>query len=202
MRKQKGNVIRGARDERRNYEPGAVLPYRFSATVTKRGETRRLLSLETETQYLSGGAHRNFDYESLLWDRQLNQSVKPPSLFDDPGALTKQRRTICRAIDDVRFRRTGVRNGSECPKFDELAVVPTDTNKAGHFDAIDFLAAPYVAGSFAEGTYEVLLPVTPKLIAALKPEYRSSFKAQRGASLRAKSFDPYSEHSGMLAQRQ
>ena len=38
-------------------------------------------------------------------------------------------------------------------------------------------ASPYVAGPYAEGSYEIELAVTPDLIAALKGEYRDSFEA-------------------------
>ena len=41
------------------------------------------------------------------------------------------------------------------------------------------VADPYVAGSYAEGRYEIRLPVTAAFVAALKPEYRASFEAQR-----------------------
>ena len=42
-----------------------------------------------------------------------------------------------------------------------------------------FVASPYVAGPYVEGEYEVELPVTARLIEALRPEYRESFEAQR-----------------------
>jgi uncharacterized protein YdbL (DUF1318 family) len=35
------------------------------------------------------------------------------------------------------------------------------------------------AGSFAEGEYDISLPVTAALIEALKPQYRSSFEVHR-----------------------
>jgi hypothetical protein len=44
---------------------------------------------------------------------------------------------------------------------------------------ITFHADPYVAGPYAEGDYDISLPVTAEVIAALKPAYRSSFEAQR-----------------------
>jgi len=43
------------------------------------------------------------------------------------------------------------------------------------FNRIGLLAAPYVAGSYAEGTYEVTLPVTPAVLQAVKPEYKAAF---------------------------
>jgi len=49
----------------------------------------------------------------------------------------------------------------------------------GIIDQISFVASPYVAGPYVEGAYEIALPVTSAIIAALKPEYRSSFEVHR-----------------------
>ena len=43
------------------------------------------------------------------------------------------------------------------------------------FDRIGIRIAPYNAGPYAEGAYEVTLPVTPAVIAAVRPEFRASF---------------------------
>jgi hypothetical protein len=37
------------------------------------------------------------------------------------------------------------------------------------------LVAPYNAGPYAEGSYEVTVPVTPEILALVKAEYRDSF---------------------------
>jgi hypothetical protein len=47
------------------------------------------------------------------------------------------------------------------------------------FNRIGLIASPYVAGSYAEGQYEVTLPVTPKVLAAVKPEYKAAFALGR-----------------------
>ena len=47
------------------------------------------------------------------------------------------------------------------------------------FDRVGFLIDPYTAGPYAEGTYEVTLPVTRAILAAVKPEYAESFTATR-----------------------
>jgi len=68
---------------------------------------------------------------------------------------------------------------NSCPRYSDLAIAPVDNDKDGRFDSISFVAAPYVAGPYVEGDYEIVLPVTAKLIAALKPQFRSSFEPQR-----------------------
>jgi len=44
-----------------------------------------------------------------------------------------------------------------------------------HFTRIGVLIDPYAAGPYAEGGYEVTLPVTPAVLRAVKPEYRALF---------------------------
>ena len=51
--------------------------------------------------------------------------------------------------------------------------------RGGRIDRIGLLADPYVAGSYAEGTYEVTLPVTPAIVRAVKPAYRTAFATGR-----------------------
>ena len=64
----------------------------------------------------------------------------------------------------------------DCPALSDIAIIPTDKSKDGRFDRFLLVASPYVAGPYAEGTYEIELPVTPELIAALKGDYRPSFE--------------------------
>ncbi|HYC94265.1 MAG TPA: hypothetical protein VEB39_01045 [Sphingomicrobium sp.] len=66
----------------------------------------------------------------------------------------------------------------ECPSLDEIAIIPTDDKGNGRFEILVLVASPYVAGPYAEGSYDIELKVTPELIAALKTEYRASFEVQ------------------------
>jgi hypothetical protein len=44
---------------------------------------------------------------------------------------------------------------------------------------VHLIAAAYLAGPYAEGEYDIVLPVPPQLVRLIKPQYRSSFQAQR-----------------------
>ena len=66
----------------------------------------------------------------------------------------------------------------ECPKLDEIALVPTDKDGNGRFERLILTASPYVAGPYAEGSYEIELAITPDVLTALKADYRESFEAQ------------------------
>lgn len=168
-----------ARQQRRPYNKDFFLMQWSTA-----GQTSRLLSLQGELSTFMGGAHPNTGYNALLWDRRLNKEISLSALLTGRANLAAlMRRAYCKALDEERFkRRQGEKFGGEfdqCPKFKDLAIAPSDPNRNGRFDTIDLVASPYVAGPYAEGEYEISLPVTAKLIAALKPGYRTSFELHR-----------------------
>ncbi|MEO7635350.1 MAG: DUF4163 domain-containing protein [Sphingomicrobium sp.] len=156
----------------------------FAMAWTSTGQSKRLLSLQYDLGEFTGGAHPNSNNGVLLWDRALAREIAADSLFARSGGLAAATRAnYCKALDAERLKR---REGekldgmfSACPKFSEVAIAPVDTNQDGRFDMLDFTAAPYTAGPYVEGEYAIALPVTAALIAALKPQYRASFAAQR-----------------------
>ena len=159
-------------------------PQFYSMGWTTAGQSKRLLSLQSDQGTFTGGAHPNRSHGDLLWDRALGREITVDSLFAAAGGLAATTRKIyCAALDAERAkRRAGAKLSGEfdeCPKYADLAIAPKDGDKDGHFDTLDFVASPYVAGPYVEGEYEISQPVTPALIAALKPPYRASFEAQR-----------------------
>ena len=169
-----------AREQKRDFHQ-----HDYAASWETAGQTPRLLSLEGSFGAFTGGAHPNSYYKALLWDRQLNRRVGVDALFarnDDFAKLTRP--AYCKALDAERKKRRegetlDLPDFNQCPKYSELAIAPTDRNKNGRFDTIDFVASPYVAGPYVEGEYEIEVPVSTRLIAAMKPEYRASFEPHR-----------------------
>jgi hypothetical protein len=157
----------------------------YSMQWTTAGESVRLLSLQSENGSFTGGAHPNTSYGALLWDRHTSREASMGSLFTRSGDFSAVTHSAyCKGLDAQRAKkRAGEKldlpEFIECPKYSGLAIAPVDRNKNGRFDAIDFTASPYVAGPYVEGDYSVVVPVTARLVAALKPQYRASFEAQR-----------------------
>ena len=92
---------------------------------------------------------------------------------------------LCDALDREREKKRGepvVRDQedwtSACIGLDSATVI-LGSSSGRRFDRIGFLIPPYNAGPYAEGAYEVTLPVTPAVLDAVKPEYRDSFAAAR-----------------------
>ena len=172
-----------AESEARISTGGQAIACTSSTKVTTSGQTARLLSLSRAYWAFTGGAHGSGATTALLWDRKQGREIKFGSLFQRPdGYAPVLRTTYCRALNAERKKRRGddyqsssITEFDSCPPFADLALIPSDKRRLRRFDAIHVIAAPYTAGSFAEGEYDIAVPVTPKLIAAMKPEFRASF---------------------------
>ena len=185
MRKQRAATIAGGREFNAERKKMGTEPvgYMHSTDITTAGQTPRLLSLRIDVGSYTGGAHGNHGSSALLWERRLGREIAVGDLFLRRTAFANlTRAAFCRALDKERMKRRGERVGGqfdECPRYQELAIIPADSGKNSRFDIIRFVASPYVAGPYAEGEYELELPVTLQLIRAMKPLYRASFEPQR-----------------------
>ena len=186
LAKERRKTVQCGRDETkiRVESGGEAIACSSSTGITTSGQTPRLLSLASAHYAFTGGAHGNGSTTPLLWDRKRGKEIKFASLFSAPdGYASVLRDPYCRALNAERKKRRGpdyepssmVPEFDACPKFSELSLIPSGSPQ---FGTIHLIAAPYTAGPYAEGEYDIALPVTARLIAALKPEYRASF-AQR-----------------------
>jgi hypothetical protein len=152
--------------------------HEFWRDWTTTGETARLLGLQSRTDFFTGGAHPNHTSAWLLWDKQRKTAIALRDLFATRDGFWKSIESdYCPELDAERRRRDSP-GTVPCPSADKLTIEFLDPDLDWRFDTLRIIADPYVAGSYAEGTYAVILPVTPELIALLKPEYRDSFEAQ------------------------
>ena len=155
--------------------------HQFAFEWNTAGQSRRLLSLEGLSSTLTGDRHPNHGTGALLWDRRSGTAIAPSALLAVPSRLSALVHTdFCKGLDRERAkRRAMVPRGAParpCPAIGNVTLVPSDTNANRRFDSLRLTADPEVAGSFDEGVYLVVLPVTARFVAALKPLYRSSFE--------------------------
>jgi hypothetical protein len=184
MEKAEAELISGAKEDKasREKEGFDFHGYMSSTDYESAGQSQRLLSLRVDAGSFTGGAHGNQGTGSLLWDRTASREIKDTDLFADAAnrdRLLTQR--WCDALNKAREEKRGEPVGGggmfdDCPKLDEIAVIPTDKDKNGRFEMLTLVASPYVAGPWAEGAYEIELPVTADLIAGLKSDYRVGFE--------------------------
>jgi hypothetical protein len=159
--------------------------YEQSDAIALVGKTSRLLSLADDWFLSSGGAHPNHGTKALLWDIAAGAEIAVGALLDGGADALEQlyRERYCAALDvERKARRQGEDEAPDpsdpfwqCPKFADLAILPKGPAEGGPLTSLVFHANPYVAGPYVEGDYDVELPVTAAFIAALRPDYRSSF---------------------------
>jgi hypothetical protein len=179
--KVRSDELDGARKEAQyradNHFP--FFPHQFWRDWTLTGQSAGLLGLESHTDFFEGGAHPNHTTAWLLWDKEHDQPIALSELFEPTAnywALLKG--DYCRELDNERHRRQSPAT-APCPSADQVTIELLDLNLDWTFETVRIIADPYVAGSYAEGAYAVILPVTAPLIALARPEYRASFEAQR-----------------------
>ena len=142
------------------------------------------LSLSGQMSSYTGGAHGIYGMRSLVWNKEAGEAIEGIDLFTSPQALGEALgERYCDALDKLRAERDAepVQEGEAvypaCPPIDELTVLVGSSN-GRTFDRLTLYAGPYVAGSYAEGAYEVNLDVDDAVVGAVKPEYRESFSAR------------------------
>ncbi|MEL7446858.1 MAG: DUF4163 domain-containing protein [Pseudomonadota bacterium] len=142
----------------------------------------RFLSLSSSRYTYTGGAHGNSDFDALIWDREESAALNPLALFTSPDAVAKAiRKPWCDGLRAEKEKRLGEAGDSSifggCPTLDQLNLLIGSSN-GETFDRIGLQAAPYVAGSYAEGAYEVTVPVTQDVIDAVQPQYKEFFSVK------------------------
>lgn len=159
-------------------------PYSYNVEWQVVTDLSAWLSMSTLIGTYSGGAHPNYAFNTLLWDRIAGKRRAPADLFVSKAALSEAiRAPFCKELDLQRAKKREGQDGGEIAEFskcidpvEEAVILGSSNGKA--FDRIGVLVAPYSAGPYVEGDYEVTVPITPKVLAAVKPEFKSSFVAR------------------------
>ena len=151
----------------------------FSKSWAVVADLPRFLSLSADMYFYTGGAHGNSGFDALVWDREAGAALDPRAMFRSPQALQSALGDPwCKSLKAERSKRLGADYSDDgffpCPSIADLTVLVGSSDKRA-FDRIGLIAGPYVAGSYAEGPYELTFPVTPAVLEAIKPEYRTAF---------------------------
>ena len=144
------------------------------------------LSLSQDFYVFTGGAHGNYGRRSMVWNRETGEGMDGIALFKSPVTLENALgRKLCDALDRQRERKRGMKVDraaggifDDCPGLDEASVF-VGSSDGEHFDRIGIYFGPYVAGSYAEGAYELNFPVTASVLDAVKPEFAEAFRVAR-----------------------
>ena len=139
----------------------------------------RWVSLSLTMGGYDGGAHPNHGYSGLLWDKDAGRAVPVMDIFTSKAAFDAATNRAFNA--EINRQRREKREGQLGEGMFTEALTPSEqtvilgSSDRRRFNRVGFLLGPYAAGPYVEGDYEVTLPVTPAILAAVKPEYRRYF---------------------------
>lgn len=143
--------------------------------------TPRFLSLSAAVYSYTGGAHPNSGTRTLVWDREAKRALAPVDFFTSADALEGAvRDRFCAALEKERGQRRGPEGEKvegefgECPPLADLTVLLGSSN-GRKFNRIGLVADPYVAGPYAEGDYDITVPVTAEVLEVVRPAYKDAF---------------------------
>ncbi len=141
--------------------------YEKTVTVTAALETGKLFSLKRVDFDYSGGAHPNTLTSGILWDKALKRRLGLAALFRPGADLTVLDQALCSAINAAKRARVPdsasvTMDGKDwsCPRAADTAFVLTPGTVPGKAAGLTFLIGPYQVGPYAEGGYELAIPVT------------------------------------------
>lgn len=166
----------GRRDAEKNGYPFGQ--YFEDARWSAEAETGHLLAFSARIETYTGGAHGMTVFDSALFDRKAGTRLKFDDLLTDPKAFYAAATPVwCRALDAARaVKRAGAEGDfsmfQDCPPLAEQTLVPEGETA---ITGVRVLVAPYTAGPYVEGTYEVTLP-PDTLRKYVKPAYEDAFR--------------------------
>lgn len=149
---------------------------------TVKADTPRFLALESESYAYTGGAHGMTGYDALLWDKARKRETAFTAVMTSPTAFAAAiRGRFCDALDKARMEKRGepVKRSDDddfTKCIDPMQQVLVPTSKDGKLiDGVTVVIGPYSAGPYAEGSYDVALPVDAAMHKAIKTEYQDAF---------------------------
>jgi hypothetical protein len=142
-----------------------------------------LLALTSVVSDYSGGAHGWSGTGSLIWDRAAGREIGLMDLFADrPAARAEIERLFCPTLLDVTrraFAQHGGRFDGPCRGLpEEMALI---VGASGRIETLRVTESEL--HGYAGGQYDLYLPVTAELIAAMHARYLPAFAASSAVPL-------------------
>lgn len=145
-----------------------------------------LLVMQSEGYNYTGGAHGMPIVTTMFWDKAAKKRLPSGALIDIQALNAAAKDRFCAALDAEREKRRGAPVNREdknelvdfvsCVDMTKQTILPV--SKGGKaLDTMRIVIMPYEAGPYAEGIYQIDLPVDAAILKAVKPAYRGSFSA-------------------------
>lgn len=186
LTRERAGLVRASADARQEARDSGFPFNAYSTGVAWAvvADTPRFLSLSASITSYSGGAHGNMGFDTLVWDKDTNRALDPAEFFTSPAALEE---AIGTQLCDLLQRERAVRRGQEptgegtfedCVPLANTTLLLGSTSRRA-FNRLGVLIGPYVAGPYAEGSYEFTIPVDAEVLETVREEYRPAFAARR-----------------------
>jgi hypothetical protein len=171
---------KAAADDRRRLASKGVsqpTPYVRRVSWTLTAVTPDLVSLKGHWFDDTGGIHPDQGSQARLWDRARKQVLATSDLFRDDADQPALDEALCKAVTRVKTARMGPTDPDSwsCPKWSDSQAVLAPSARPRRAGGLTFLFDPYVIGPYAEGDYEVLIPLSD-FQAALAPAWAKDFE--------------------------
>lgn len=173
----KAFAARAEADRKQNDGTFPWRPYDGQREWTLAAATPSLVSLRGSWFDYTGGAHPNHGSTGLLWDVKAETEIKPSALFRPGADMKVLDKAICDAVAVAKSHREGASPLDSvfgCPKWSDTELALAPSTEAGKIGGLIVLIDPYVVGSYAEGDYEVTIPLSA-FRALLAPAYGGIF---------------------------
>ncbi|MEM9085451.1 MAG: hypothetical protein AAGB23_05965 [Pseudomonadota bacterium] len=108
-----------------------------------------------------------------LYDTELNREISWSDVFGSSAWNGQIREHWCAGLSAERFAKDTWEYNTTCPDFDRI-IIDFEKQDDGSLH-LSFSALNGEAGSYAEGPYLVEVPLTAKLLSAIRPTYRGAF---------------------------
>jgi hypothetical protein len=146
----------------------------FVQDWTVAADTPALLNVRADISMYTGGAHPNHGFAVKYWDKIERREISFSDLFTDWTAAEKLLTpAYCTALDAERVSRRGAIENDmfdDCPPIGDQPVALMSW-PGQDISGFRILLGPYVAGPYAEGDFQIEVPMTDALRALVKPQY-------------------------------
>lgn len=141
-----------------------------------------LLSLSRFWYEVTGSPQGMYGNTGLLWNKQDNIMQNPLSLFTSAAAFDQSVQTkFCDKLDIEREKKRGKPIVRDSGNIYDVCIAPAQqsillqSSNGISFDSMVIYAGPRQAGPYDEENYAIRMPITAAVMAAVKPDYKSSF---------------------------
>ena len=166
----------GGRQTRRNWR---TIRYRLAGT------TPRLVSVIRRDDRDTGGAHPLPSVAAVIWDQRTKRRLSMGALFRPDADLAPLDEALCDAIKAAKSEREGAApiddKAWRCPLFSQTSAALAPSTVLGKAGGLVALINPYEVGPFAEGLYQVVVPLEA-FRKALRRPYLSEFAGAPSAA--------------------